>query len=77
MIVAGALAWGFDWHVWTVIQRSAFGDEFGSIVFPVPMYFRLLALFGLLCMLIGLPAMAFDLVRWARRKFAGADGTAR
>ena len=66
LLLAGTLAWAFDWHLWNVVRRSSFGYEFGSVAWPVPVGVRIVEIFALLLAVIGLSLFVFDLVQGIR-----------
>jgi hypothetical protein len=68
LILVGLAAWTYWLLVLSEIRRFPFSYEFGSVAFPIPTYLRVIGLFGICSILIGLALVAFDLAQWRRKK---------
>jgi len=67
-LVAGGLAWACTVLAFKQIRSSPFGYEFGSVAFPVPLYLRLIGVFGFVSTLGGAFLTILDLTRWFKAR---------
>jgi hypothetical protein len=62
---AGILICIFYAQAFAEIRNGAFGYEFGSVAFPVPLQLRAVGISGVICFVIGVYLLIFDLrKRW-------------
>jgi len=66
--VAAISAWAYYVRAVVAIRQSPFGDEFGSIAFPVPTKLWAVGVIAALSSLIGFFLLLFDLVQWSRKR---------
>jgi hypothetical protein len=50
------------------IQIGPFGDEFGSVAFPVPPQLEALRLGAQVCAIVGLSLLVTDFIKWRRHR---------
>jgi hypothetical protein len=64
-LCAGILISIFYARALAEIRKGPFGDEFGSVTYPVPPQLKAVGISGVLCFVIGLCLLIFDLrKRW-------------
>jgi hypothetical protein len=66
LLAVALTSWLLVWRFMEEVDRSGFGYELGSVAFPLPGYIRLLVLGGFASMLVGLPTLLVDFIRWIR-----------
>ncbi len=67
-LVVALVSWFFVWSFIKEVKRTPFGDEFGSIAFPVPPYIQFLALGAFGSALVGIPMLLVDFTRWIKNR---------
>jgi len=67
-LLAGLPFWLRYMHDYNVLKNSPFGDELGSIAFPLPTKLHALGLTALILFLIGIFVLVLDFARWIRKR---------
>ncbi len=67
-LVAGVLLLIPYGHLFNAIRSGPFGDEPGSVAFPVPGKLEAIRLSGLACLLIGVYLLVADYIKARRQK---------
>jgi hypothetical protein len=67
-LLAAIPTWIFYSRAFEALRKGPFGDELGSVAYPLPNRLEAAGLSALACFLIGLSLLAFDFVRWWRKK---------
>jgi hypothetical protein len=50
------------------LRKGPFGDELGSVAYPIPDRLEALRLSAVACFLIGVSVLVFDFLKWRRQR---------
>jgi hypothetical protein len=68
LILLSVPGWMYVIHIYNIVKKSPFAYEFGSVAWPTPLPFRVVGIFAELSLLIGALLLAFDFIRWIKRR---------
>jgi hypothetical protein len=67
VLAAGLPFWIYLVRFITEVRKSAFGYELGSVAFPLPAQFRAARDVAVISLLVGLPLLVTDFIRWIKK----------
>ena len=70
-VLVAVPAWIYHAYSFSALRNGPFGDEFGSMGYPVPLRLQVVGWFAFGCNLIGVSLIAFGFTRRARQKSHG------
>ena len=68
LLLAGLPFWVRYMHDYNALKNSPFGDELGSIAFPLPQKLHVLGLTAIIFFLTGIFVLVMDFVRWIKKR---------